>query len=626
MAPIQTIREMTQSFEERYEFQAEVKQLLDIVIHSLYTNKEIFIRELVSNASDALEKLRYIQLTEKDIFDDNLPLEIDISTDQKTNTITIRDFGIGMTRKELIENLGTIAHSGSRAFLRAVQGSDQISDSLIGQFGVGFYSVFIVAKSVKVYTHHWSKNGEHLLWMSDGSSSYQIETVEGQRRGCKIVIELKDDCKEFSERDRVKQVLTRYSGFVQFPIKLDGEQVNTVQAVWMRNKNEIKDEEYNEFYKFQANAYDEPMYRVHFNSDAPLTINSLLFIPHENPEHWGFGRVKPGVGLYCRKILIDSKPEGLLPDWLRFTKGVIDSADLPLNISRETIQDSMLIHKLNRVITNRLLKFLEEEAEKQPEKYEEFYKKFGLFLKEGVATDFTHREQLAKLLRFESSSIEKGKVTSLSQYHSRMAQGQKEIYYLFSSNRESVEKNPYLEAFRAHGVEVLFVYEPIDEFALSSIGEFGDRKLVSADSSDIELEDLTINSEEEGLSDQEAKTLCEWIKDTLVEKVNEVSISKRLLDSPAIVLNADKFMTPSMRRIMKSVHREGNMKQSFHLEINSRHGLIRKLARLKDKDADLAKLVVEQLLDNTLMVAGFLEDQRSMVERLYKILDRISEK
>lgn len=344
---------MRQSSEEKHEFQAEVKQLLDIVIHSLYTNKEIFIRELVSNASDALEKLRYIQLTEKDIFDYNLPLEINVTTDQKANTINIKDFGVGMTRKELIENLGTIAHSGSRAFLQAVKEGGQVSDNLIGQFGVGFYSVFIVAKLVKVYTHHWTKDSEHLLWTSEGSGSYQIETVEGQRRGCKIVIELKEDCKEFSETDRIKQILTRYSSFVQFPIKLNGEQVNTVKALWMRNKNEIKDEEYNEFYKFQANAYDESMYRLHFNSDAPLTVNSLLFVPHENPEHWGFGHVKPGVSLYCRKILIDSKPDGLLPEWLRFVKGVVDSADLPLNISRETIQDSTLIQKLNRVITNR---------------------------------------------------------------------------------------------------------------------------------------------------------------------------------------------------------------------------------------------------------------------------------
>jgi molecular chaperone HtpG len=617
---------MTQSSEEKHEFQAEVKQLLDIVIHSLYTNNEIFIRELVSNASDALEKLRYIQLTEKDIYDDNLPLEISVTTDQKANTITIKDFGVGMTRKELIENLGTIAHSGSRAFLQAVKEGGQVSENLIGQFGVGFYSVFIVAKSVKVYTHHWTKDSEHLLWTSDGSGSYQIETVEGQRRGCKIVIELKEDCKEFSETDRIKQVLTRYSSFVQFPIKLNGEQVNTVQAVWMRNKNEIKDEEYNEFYKFQANAYDEPIYRLHFNSDAPLTINSLLFVPHENPEHWGFGRVKLGVSLYCRKILIDSKPEGLLPDWLRFVKGVVDSADLPLNISRETIQDSTLIQKLNRVITNRFLKFLEEKAEKQPEKYEEFYRKFGLFLKEGVATDFTHREQLAKLLRFESSYIEKGKVTSLAQYVSRAKESRKEIYYLFAPNRETIENGPYLEAFRARDLEVLFLYEPIDEFALSSIGQFGDRKLISADSSDIDMEDLTVDSKEDALLGEEAKALCQWIKGTLGERVNEISISRRLLESPALALNADKIMTPSMRRIMKGIHPEVNTKQSVNLEINPRHSLIKKLATLKDKDADLAKLVVEQLLDNTLIVAGFLEDQRSMVERVYKILDLISEK
>ena len=362
---------MTETTPERHEFQAEVKQVLDIVINSLYKDKEIFIRELVSNASDALEKLRYIQLTDKDIFDDNLPLEISISTDDVANTITIKDFGVGMTRQELIENLGTIAHSGSKAFLEAVKKGADVGDNLIGQFGVGFYSVFMVAKSVRVYTHHWKKDGEHLVWSSDGSGAYEIEATSGQRRGCKIEIRLNDEAKEFSKAEHVKQILSHYSNFVQFPINLNGERINTVQAIWMRNKNEIKDEEYAEFYKFQAKAFDEPFYKLHFSSDAPLTINSLLFVPTENQERWGFIRLDPGVSLYCRKILIDSNPKGLLPEWLRFVRGVIDSADLPLNISRETMQDSGLVQKINDVITKRFLKFLEEEAKESKEKYQQ---------------------------------------------------------------------------------------------------------------------------------------------------------------------------------------------------------------------------------------------------------------
>jgi len=612
--------------QEKHEFQAEVKELLDIVIHSLYTNKEVFVRELVSNASDALEKLRYIQLTEKEIFDDNLPLEINITTDERENTITIRDYGVGMTRRELIENLGTIAHSGSRAFLQAVKEGVEISDNLIGQFGVGFYSVFMVAKSVKVYTRHWAEEGEHLLWTSNGSGSYEIETVDGERRGCRVVVELKDEDREFSKAERIRQILTHYSSFVQFPIKLNGEQINTVQAIWMRNKNEIRDEEYTEFYRFQANAYDEPLYRLHFSSDAPITINSLLFVPAENPERWGFGRVDPGVSLYCRKILIDSKPKGLLPEWLRFLKGVVDSDDLPLNISRETVQDSTLIQKLNRVITNRFLKFLEEEAEKRPEKYEEFYRKFGILLKEGIATDLTHRQRLAKLLRFESSMTDKGKVASLAEYVSRMKDKQKEIYYLFGPTREIIENGPYLEAFRMHNIEVLFLYDPIDEFVMSGIGQFEGKKLVSADSTDIEMEGISIGSKEEALSEEDSKALCQLMKDILGDRVKEVSISKRLVDSPAIVLNTDRFISPSMRRLMKAMQKEVDTKGFVNLEINPRHPLIKNLINSKDRDAQLTKLVVEQVFDNALIAAGFLEDPRAMVDRLYRILERVTEK
>jgi len=465
---------MSNATPQKFEFQAEVKQLLDIVIHSLYTEKEVFVRELV------FEKLRHTQITEKAIFDEGLELEINVTTDDKAKTITIQDFGIGMTREELVENLGTIAHSGSKAFLQALSEGGTKNSNLIGQFGVGFYSVFMAAESVRVYSRSWQPEQPGHVWTSDGSGSYEIAESEGERRGTKIVIKLKEDCSDFAQDWRLKEILERYSAFVSFPINLNGKRINTIQALWLRNKNEIKDEEYTEFYKFQAHAYDEPRLRLHFAADAPLAINALLFVPKENTEKLGFSRLEPSVALYCRKVLIDARPDGLLPEWLRFLKGVVDSEDLPLNISRETMQDKALIEKLGRVITKRFLKLLEDEAKNRPETYAEFYAEFAPFLKEGAAMDFTHKEQLTGLLRFESSLTEAGKTTSLADYVSRMGSEQKEIYYLVGPNRAAIESGPYLEGFRARNLEVLFCYESVDEYVMNALREFDSRKLLAA--------------------------------------------------------------------------------------------------------------------------------------------------
>jgi len=454
---------MTQTAEQ-HTFQAEVKQVLDIVVHSLYTDKEIFIRELVSNASDALEKLRHLQITEKNIFDDTLSLEINVTTDDTAGTITLQDFGIGMSHDELIENLGTIAHSGSKAFLQALKEQGGSNDNLIGQFGIGFYSVFMVAKEVRVYTHSWKPDTQGWCWYSDGAGAYTIEPSEGQRRGCKIVVTLKDEFKDFSNKDRISDILTRYSNYIAFPLNLNGDHVNKVDALWLRNKNEIKDEEYKEFYKFQGHAYDEPLAWMHFSADVPLAINALIYIPGENTERYGFGKLNSQVALHCRKVLIDPEPKHLLPEWLRFLKGVVDSADLPLNISRESMQDSALMQKLNKVITNRFIKTLEALATKTPEKFTTFWEKFGIFIKEGVTSDFTHRERLSKLLRFESSITDPGTLTSLSDYISRMPDDQAAIYFISGPNRQSIESGPYLEAFKERNIELLYLYEPIDEF------------------------------------------------------------------------------------------------------------------------------------------------------------------
>ncbi len=613
---------MSTATPQKFEFQAEIKQLLDIVIHSLYTEKEIFVRELVSNASDALEKLRHTQITEKDIADDQLTLEINVTTDDKAKTITIQDTGVGMTRAELIENLGTIAHSGSKQFLKALGEGGAKNSNLIGQFGVGFYSAFMVAKSVKAYSHSWRKDEPGHVWTSDGSGSYEIEEVDGQQRGSKIVIELKDDCADYATDWKIKEILERYSAFVSFPINLNGKHVNTVQALWLRSKNEIKDEEYTEFYKFQTHAFDEPRLRLHFSADAPLAINALLFVPKENTEKMGFARTEASVALYCRKVLIDAKPKDLLPEWLRFLKGVVDSEDLPLNISRETMQDRALIEKLNKVITKRFLKFLEEEAKNHADAYAEFYQEFGIFLKEGAAMDFAHKDQLVKLLRFESSLTEKGKTTSLADYVSRLGADQKEIYYLVGPNRAAIESGPYLEGFKARNLEVLFCYEAVDEYVMSNVREFDGKKLTAADHADVKLTDLP--KPEGALSEDDTKALTAWLKTTLGERVAEVKASDRLVDSPALALNADKFMSPHMRRMMKAMNKDSaESPLRVNLEINPRSAVMKRLFETHTTAPEKAKLVAEQILDNALISAGLLDDATPMVARLYKLLESV---
>jgi TNF receptor-associated protein 1 len=605
---------------QTFEFQAEIKQLLDIVIHSLYTEKEIFVRELVSNASDALEKQRHLQLTEKGIYDDKAELEINITTDDKAKTFTIQDFGIGMNQAELVENLGTIAHSGSKAFVKALGEGDQKAAGLIGQFGVGFYSAFMVATTVKVYTHSWREAEPGLLWTSEGTGSFAIEESPDVRRGCKIVVELKDECDEYSQEYRVREILERYSAFVSFPINLNGKRVNTVQALWLRSKSEIKEEEYEEFYKFQAHDSEKPRLRLHFSADAPLSINALLFVPKDNTEKIGLSRLEPSVALYCRKVLIDAQPKDLLPEWLRFVKGVVDCEDIPLNISRETMQDRSLVEKLNRVITKRFLKFLEEESKSQPDTYAEFYREFGVFLKEGAALDFANKEQLTKLLRFESSLTDKGKTTTFADYVTRMGADQKDIFYIVGPSRESIEAGPYLEGFRARNIEVLFCYETVDEYVMNNVREFDGKKLTAADHADVKLSEQPKPAG--GLGEAETKSLIEWMKKSLGDRVAEVQASDRLVDSPALAVNADKFGSPHMRRLMKAMNKDGGQTPvKVNLEINPHHAVIKRLSELQTSSPEKAQLVADQILDNALISAGLLEDPQAMVKRLYKILE-----
>lgn len=614
---------MSETNTHKHSFNADVKKVLDIVVNSLYTDKEVFVRELVSNASDALEKLRHTQLSESSIFDDKLDLEINVNTDENAGTITIQDFGIGMTEEELTQNLGTIAHSGSKAFVEALEENADAASSLIGQFGVGFYSAFMVADSVEVFTHSWRPDSKGYKWTSDGSGDYEIEEVEGQRRGTKIVIKLKEDSKNFSKGDDVKAIIQRYSAFVQYPVNLNGEKLNTVQAIWTRSKSDVTDEEYKEFYKFQANAWDDPRFWLHFSADAPININSLLFVPTENPEKFGFQHSDHGVSLYCKKVLIDNHPKSLLPEWMRFIKGVIDSADLPLNISRESMQDSQLVKKIGTVLTKRFIKFLGEQAKKEEDSYNDFWKEFGQYIKEGITTDPVNKDNLSKLVRYESSLTEEGKTTSLEDYISRAKEDQKQIYYLLGTNRKTIESGPYIEAFKANNIEVLYLYEGVDEFVMNHIRTFEEKELVSADQEGLELESVTVEKDGKSLSDEQGSALCNWMKELFGEKVSDVKVSSRLVDNPAVALSKDKMMTANMRRIMKAMNQELPSEVPVQLEINPTHPLILKLNELHESKSETAGLVAEQILDNCRIAAGLMEDPQSMVQRIYTMLEKI---
>jgi molecular chaperone HtpG len=604
---------------EKHEFQAEIAQLLHIVIHSLYTDKEIFIRELISNAADATEKLKFLQTSGETVLDPETPLVIKVDTDEEAKTITITDAGIGMTREELIENLGTIAHSGSKAFLQQLKEKANASAGaadIIGQFGVGFYSAFMVATKVTVSTRSYKPDETGWVWTSDGVSSYEIEPAADLPRGTKIVIDLTEAEADYAKKFRVESVIKRYSNFVGFPIELNGEAVNTVSALWTRNKSEITDTDYEEFYKFIGHDFEAPLYRLHFNADAPLAIRSLLFIPQHSREKLGMPKTESEVHLYCRKILIQSKSKGLFPEWLRFLKGVVDSEDLPLNISRETMQDSALMQKLNKVLTTRLLKFLDEEAKADAEKYAKFFGEFGHFLKEGIVSDFTHKEALAKLLRYQTSASETP--IALADYVARMPEEQKEIYFISAGSREACLASPYYEGLQAKGYEVVFLLDPWDEFVMDHLHEFEGKKLAAAEKADI-----AVDKAESKLDEAATKDLCTFIKETLGEKVGEVRVSTRLVGSPAVVVESDQGMTSSMRRILKNLNRGEENPFKQNLEINPAHPMMAGLEATRQSNPDLAKQVAEQIYDNALISAGLLEDPQAMLKRINALLEQL---
>ena len=606
---------------ESHHFQAEIQQLLDIVIHSLYTDKEIFVRELVSNAADACEKLRFLQASGQGVVDAEAPLMIRIQTDDKESTIRFTDTGIGMTREALVENLGTIAHSGTKAFLKGLAEEKKADAKLIGQFGVGFYSAFMVAENVTVESRAYQQDAVACRWVSQGTTGYELEPSSRTQRGTEILLKLKPDAASFAQESTLEAIIKRYSAFVPIPIELNGKRLNTVQALWTRSRSEIKEEEYNEFYQFLGHDHQPALLRLHFTADAPLAIQSLLFVPKMNLEAMGLGRMESEVNLYCRKVLIQSKAKHLFPEWLRFLRGVVDSEDLPLNISRETMQDSSLMQRLNKALTGRFLRMLEETAEKDPETYKTFYGEYSRFLKEGVVIDAAHKPALGKLLRYESSTLEPGVQTSLVDYVKRMPADQKEIYCLLAPTRESALSNPFYEVFAARKFEVLLLQDPWDEFVVEHLDTFEEKPLRLAEKAELDLTEKPST----GMSEDQANGLATWLKETLGQKVNEVRLSKRLLESPVLAVDSNKYMTASMRRMLRNAKRDGAGLEAgkADLEFNPSHLLLIQLDALRQKDAGLAGKVAEQLFDNACVAAGLLEDPREMLKRSNQLLTEL---
>jgi len=644
---------------QQLEFKAETRQLLDIVTHSLYTDKEVFLRELISNASDSLEKLRHLQasnqVTSTGVPDSDVPLEIRIELDEVTSSITISDTGVGMTRDELISNLGTIARSGSKKFLEDFKKSQQIgldpAKGIIGKFGVGFYSSFMVGDKVEVRTRSaLSPEETPKVWRSDGSGTFEVSDVaEGvrQERGSSIQIFLKEAYWDFVDENRIETILKRYSNFINFPILLNGRLVNTQKALWSMDPKEVKEEEYFAFYKYIANAVDDPLDTYHFRADAPIDVKALFFIPSFHSEKYGMERMQPGVSLYSRKVLIESKSPDILPDWLRFIKGVVDSEDLPLAISREKAQDSALIRKLRRALTQKIIAHLAKMASKEKDRYEdEFYREYSFFLKEGICQDYEFQAKLAKLLRFETSKrLEAGnpntdEFVSLDVYISRMQPEQNDIYYLVAPTRDSALNSPYLEAFEKAGVEVLLLYSSIDDFVMANLEKYEGRNLVSVEKGDIDLskfsrdKDETEKGEKEAdndelykadreLSKQEIFDFCKWFKETLgEEKVASCTATSRLTSSPAIVTDNE---SGAMRRMMYMVDtaegsRDGIPLPKQHVEINTKHPIVVGISDLTQTEPTLARVLANQVYDNCLVAAGLLDDSRSMLPRLNDIL------
>lgn len=611
-------------------FQTEVQQLLDLMIHSLYSNQEIFLRELISNASDAADRLRFEGLQDDSLFEDDPKLNIRVEYNKTQKTITVLDNGIGMSRQEVVDNLGTIAKSGSKQFFESLTGDQTRDSQLIGQFGVGFYSSFIVAEKVEVYTRRAGlPREEGVHWVSDGKSEYTVETVDRPKRGTKVVLYLRKEAKDFLDGYRLRSIISKYSDHISLPIVMPKEgkdekgedTVNTAKALWTRNKKDIKDEEYNEFYKTVSHDFEDPLCRVHTRVEGKLEYTSLLFIPARAPFDLWDREQRHGVKLYVKRVFIMDDAKQLLPPYLRFVKGVVDSDDLPLNISREILQQNKVIETIRSACTKRILDLLKKLADKEPDKYKQFWQIFGRVMKEGVIDAPDKREDLAKLFRFKSTHEDTEEETvSLDDYIARMNEGQKAVYYVTAENYATAKNSPHLEIFRKKGIEVLLLTDPIDEWLVAHLTEYQEKPLTSVNKGELDLGDLAdekSGDEEEETGDEKLAELTRRIGDVLDERVKEVRITRRLTESPACLVADEYGMGRHMEQILKASGQQIPMEKPI-LEINPDHPIVGKLQNEEDENrfGDWANILFEQAL---LSEGGQLEDPAGFVHRLNSI-------
>lgn len=614
---------------DQFEFKTEIKQLLDIITHSLYTSREVFLRELVSNASDALDKLRFEQARSTDIKDPDLELSIAITADKDKKTLTIADTGIGMTREELIRNIGTIAHSGSAEFIRQAMADKENSSNIIGRFGVGFYSVFMAADKVTIRTQSFRPDAKTVEWVSDGLGTYTIAELEDDApRGTAITVQLKEDAAEFADKNQITSIIKKHSNFISFPILVQKEKVNTVPALWRENKFSITPEQYKEFYTFLTYDHEAPLDTLHMSVDAPVQFSALAFVPPHSADTFGFDRDNYGLDLYVRRVLIQTKNKDLIPEYLGFMRGVVDTEDLPLNISRETLQENLLIRKIASTLTKQILGHLKKLGQDK-DRYAAFWKEHSKRFKLGYM-DFANQEAFGELLRFNSSRHDgKDGLISLDDYIETAKDGQKDIYYISGPSREAIEQNPHLEIFRAKGLEVLYLYEPIDEFVMDSLRKFKDFEFKSTENADIESLEKFADAGENApksqeLSDEEAKDMDRFLKrvrEILGDRITEARVSKRLSQSPSCLVSPDGA-TSQMHKIMQLVTKDTSIPKKV-FEINQDHALIRNLLAVfgTDEKDPFVTSVIEQLYESALLMDGYLSDPHKMVVRLNRLME-----
>ena len=625
---------MSQNQETRG-FQSEVKQLLQLMIHSLYSNKEIFLRELISNASDAADKLRFKTLSNPALYEGDGDLRVRVSFDADKGTITISDNGIGMTREQVIDHLGTIAKSGTKEFLTAL-GQDQAKNSqLIGQFGVGFYSAFIVADKVTVKTRAAGEDADKaVLWESAGEGEYSVADIEKKSRGTDVILHLREDEKEFLNEWRLREIIGKYSDHIGLPVEMltkeyddEGkecgekwEKINKSDALWTRSKNDVSDEEYKEFYKHLSHDFADPVTWAHNKVEGNQAYTSLLYVPVKAPWDLFNREHKHGLKLYVQRVFIMDDAEQFMPNYLRFMRGLIDSNDLPLNVSREILQDNKITAALRKALTKRSLQMLEKLAKDDAEKYLQFWKEFGLVLKEGPAEDFANKETVAKLLRFASTHNDSSEQTvSLEDYISRMKEGQKAIYYITADSYVAAKNSPHLELFNKKGIEVLLLSDRIDEWMLSYLTEFDGKQLQSITKADLDLGDLADKeSETQKQQDEAFGSFIERVKNLLGERVKMVRLTHNLTDTPAVVSTDNDQMTTQMAKLFAAAGRPvPEVKYTF--ELNPEHHLVKKVAEIADETefADWVELLLEQAM---LAERGSLENPAVFIKRINKLL------